>query len=438
VLDDTAVPRLNRLMRWLERFTECFGHAAQLVSFGSYVNGLLSDSPRKSMEAMLARVTDAPRYQAFQHFITHAPWEADRVWRRLLAVLPVRRGILLLDDTGFRKQGKHSVAVARQYSGTLGKIGSCQIAVTAALWAASRAWVVGAALYLPKAWLDDPDRCAKVRVPPKTRFQEKWRLALTLLRRVRAAGIAVTAVVADAGYGDVVLFRAALHRLKLPYALGVSSTTTVFPGPPPLVVPPPTGHRGRPRIRPVLVGAPPISVAALARSLPADGWQRIQWRNGDRPPRAADFVACRVTPAHDWQRGRLGPQVWLLCERRGGDTPEEKFYLINLPPRRSLARLVDLAHRRWAIEQQYAETKTELGLDHFEGRSYPGWNHHVVITAVAYAFLQQERHAGTTDLTFPQVRAIVQEIFTGLFFAAHPRYLDWIQRARELLPLRLV
>jgi SRSO17 transposase len=178
-------------------------------------------------------------------------------------------------------EGKHSVAVARQYSGTLGKIGNCQMAVTAALWAASRAWFVGAALYLPQAWLDDPARRAKVRIPPPTRFQEKW-------------------------------------------------------------------------------------------------------------------------------------------------------------PRRSLARLVDLVHRRWAIEQQYAETKTELGLDHFEGRSYPGWNHHVVITAVAYAFLQQERGDGTARLTFPQIRAIVQEIFTGLFFAAHPRYLDWIQRARELLPLRLI
>jgi SRSO17 transposase len=225
VLDDTAVPRLKRLMHWLEPFAECFGHAAQLVSFGSYVSGLFSDSPRKSMEAMLARVTEAPRYQAFQHFITHAPWEAERVWRTLLAV--------------------------------------------------------GAALYLPQAWLDDPARRAKVRIPPPTRFQEKW-------------------------------------------------------------------------------------------------------------------------------------------------------------PRRSLARLVDLVHRRWAIEQQYAETKTELGLDHFEGRSYPGWNHHVVITAVAYAFLQQERGDGTARLTFPQIRAIVQEIFTGLFFAAHPRYLDWIQRARELLPLRLI
>jgi len=439
VLDDTAVPRLNRLMRWLEPFGACFGHVAQKVSFGAYVAGLFSDSPRKSMEAMLARVAHAPRYQAFQHFITHAPWDADRVWRTVRAVLPVRRGVLLLDDTGFVKQGTHSVGVARQYSGTLGKIGNCQVAVTAALWAAGRAWLVGAALYVPKSWLDDPARCANVRIPPNTRFEEKWRLALRLLRRIRAAGIAVTAVVADAGYGDVTVFRTALHRLKLAYALGVSSTISVFRGTPALQSPPPTTRRGRPRTRPILApGIEPITAAALALTWPARQWKRIQWRNGHHAPRAAEFAACRVTPAHDWRRRRLLPEVWLLCERRGGAKPEEKFYLINLPRRTSLERLVDLVHRRWAIEQQYSDLKGELGIDHFEGRSYPGWHHHVAITAVAFAFLQHERGHGDPGLTFPQVRAIVQEIFTGLFFAAHPAYLDWIQRARELLPLRLM
>jgi len=439
VLDDTAVPRLHRLIRWLEPFTGCFGHAAQLVSLGAYVAGLFSDSPRKSMEAMLARVTDPPRYQAFQHFITHSPWKADRVWRRLLAVLPARRGVLLLDDSGFPKQGTHSVAVARQYSGTLGKIGNCQVAVTAALWAKGKAWLVGAAIYVPKAWFADPARCARVRLPPQMRFQEKWRLALTLLRRIRAAGIVVTAVVADAGYGDVTVFRTALHRLQLVYALGVSSTTAVFRGTPLLRPPAPAQGRGRPATRPGLApGVTTITAAAIAHTWPTTQWTRIQWRNGLQPARAADFAACRVTPAHDWRRRRLAPEVWLLCERRGGDPPEEKYYLINLPRRTSLARLVDLVHRRWAIEQQYADLKTELGIDHFEGRSYPGWQHHVVISAVAYAFLQRERGQDPSGLTFPQIRAVVQEIFTGLFFAAHPRYLDWIQRARELLPLRLI
>ena len=439
MLDDTAVPRLTRLMRWLEPFAGCFGHVAQVVSFGAYVAGLFSDSPRKSMEAMLARVTDPPRYQAFQHFITHSPWNADQVWRRLLAGLPARRGILLLDDTGFPKQGTHSVAVARQYSGTLGKVGNCQVAVTAALWAAGRAWLVGAALYVPEAWLTDAARCATVRIPPDTRFQEKWRLALRLLHRVRAAGIAVTAVVGDAGYGDVTIFRTALHHLNLVYALGVSSTTSVFRGTPRTQPPARTRGRGRPRTRPVLgPDATPISIAALAHAWPARQWHRMQWCNGAQPSRAADFAACRVTPAHDWRRRHVAPEVWLLCERRGGEKREEKFYLINLPPRTSLGRLVDLVHRRWAIEQQYSDMKTELGIDHFEGRSYPGWHHHVVISAVAYAFLQQERGQEAPSLTFPQIRAIVQEIFTGVFFAAHPRYLDWIQRARELLPLRLV
>ncbi|MBE3065125.1 MAG: IS701 family transposase [Spirochaetes bacterium] len=284
------MPRLKRLVRWLEPFTGCFGHVAQLVSFGAYVTGLFSDSPRKSMEAMLARVTDPPRYQAFQHFITHSPWNADRVWRQLLAVLPARRGVLLLDDTGFPKQGTHSVAVARQYSGTLGKIGNCQVAVTAALWAAGKAWLVGAAIYVPQAWFEDRARCARVRLPPKTRFQEKWRLALMLLRRIRAAGISVTAVVADAGYGDVTVFRTALHRLQLVYALGISSTTAVFRGTPPLQPPPPS-HGPRP-----------------TRDAPQSGTGREGDHRGGARPRAArhavdtDPVAQRQPAA---ARGRL-------------------------------------------------------------------------------------------------------------------------------------
>lgn len=219
--------------------------------------------------------------------------------------------------------------------------------MTAALWATGKAWLVGAAIYVPQARFADPARCARVRLPPKMRFQEKWRLALTLLRRIRAAGIAVTAVVADAGCGDVTVFRTALHRLQLVYALGVSSTTSVFRSSPLLQPPPPAHGRGRPATRLGLApDAKAITAAALAHALPAPQWTRIQWRNGAQPPRAADFAACRVTPAHDWRRRRLAPEVWLLCERRGGDTPEEKYYLINLPRRTSLARLVDLVHRR--------------------------------------------------------------------------------------------
>jgi SRSO17 transposase len=246
VLDDQAWPLLRRLTRWLDQFKDCFGHRAQRVSLRQYVDGLLSDSPRKSMSAMLARVTEPGSYQALQHFVTDAPWNADAVWRRLRAILPERRGILILDETSFPKQGPHSVGVARQYCGALGKVANCQVAVTAALWTGRRAWALGALLYVPEAWTADADRRTTARIPPSLRFQEKWRLALTLLRQVRAANLSVTAVVADAEYGDNSTLRQALHRAKLPYALGISPTLTVFLGTPALHI-----DRGQrpPRIR---------------------------------------------------------------------------------------------------------------------------------------------------------------------------------------------
>jgi SRSO17 transposase len=218
---------VQRLIRWLEQFKSCFGHRAQLLSLRTYVQGVFSDSERKSMQAMLARVTEPVAYQAFQHFITHAPWEADRVWRRLRAVLPERRGVLILDGTSFPKQGRASVGVARQYCGALGKIANCQVAVTAALWTGVRAWCLGATLYLPEEWVT-PKARQQARIPAAVRFPAKWRLALSLLRQARAAGFTLTAVLADAEFGDVTAFRAALHRLRLPYAVGISSHLTVF------------------------------------------------------------------------------------------------------------------------------------------------------------------------------------------------------------------
>jgi SRSO17 transposase len=439
VLDESPLPVLRRLMAWLAPFKACFGHRAQAVSLGPYISGLLSDSSRKSMQAMLARVTAPPSYQAVQHFITDAPWSATRMWQILRAQLPERRGVLILDDTGFPKKGEHSVGVARQYSGTLGKIGNCQVAVTAVLWTGVQAWLVGAALYLPQGWTDDPTRRLQTRIPTDTVFREKWRLALQVLRQVRAAGLRITAVVADAGYGDVTALRRTLHRLKLPYALGISSTLTVFRGTPELH--PPRGVRGprQRRARATLVHAEdtPLAVTALAAALPAAAWHLVTWCHGDNPPRSARCAAVRVTPAQDWrQERRLAPEVWLLCERPDGTT-DEKYFFIHLPRRTALAALVALAHQRWPIEQQYQQLKTELGLDHFEGRTFPGWHHHVVLSAIAYAFLQHERMRRATTITFEGIRAIVQEVFVGLLFATRPRYVKWLREAHDLLPLRL-
>lgn len=245
--DRKAVRQLQRLLAWLEDFQECFGHRAQALALRRYVQGLLSDSPRKSMEAMLPRVTEPGSYQAFQHFITDAPWSADRVWQRLRAVLPERAGVLIIDGTSFPKQGRHSVGVGRQYCGTLGKVANCQVAVTAALWTGVRAYLLGAALYLPETWLTETAR-DRARIPASVRFQEKWRQALTLLRQARASGLTVTGVLADAEFGDNSQFRAQLHRLGLPYAVGIASSQTVFVGRP-VLVPPAATRGGRPRSR---------------------------------------------------------------------------------------------------------------------------------------------------------------------------------------------
>jgi SRSO17 transposase len=436
VIDRTATARVQRLMRWLEPFQRCFGHRAQRLALRTYVHGVFSDSDRKSMQAMLARVAQPVSYQAFQHFITHAPWDADRIWRRLLEILPERRGVLIIDGTSFPKQGPHSVGVARQYCGALGKIANCQVAVTAALWTGTRAWWLGVLLYLPQSWSDDATRRAAARIPSTVGFQEKWRQALTLIRRARAAGVQVTGVLADAEFGDITAFRRVLHQWRLPYALGVSRHLTVFRGTPAVHIPP-SPRTGRPRSQLVMrTHTRAISVRALALALPARAWRRVTWRNGTNRPWAAQFAALRVTPANEWRNRRLAPEVWLLCEQDLGLTPRIKYFFIHLPATASLGQLVRLAHQRWAIEQQYQELKSELGLDHFEGRSYPGWHHHVVLTAVAYAFLQRERmrHDADPALTLPAVRAIVTEIFTALLFAQKPYYL---KRIKELQNIQL-
>jgi len=433
VLDRTATAWLRRLLAWLEPFEDGFSRQSQRGALRRYVSGLLNDSRRKSMEAMWARLSDPGSYQAFHHFITHAPWQAEAVWKRLRAVVPERTGVLILDGTSFPKQGRASVGVARQYCGARGKIANCQTAVTVALWTGARAWLLGATLYLPEEWLT-PRQRTRAQIPAAVRFAPKWQLALTLLRQVRAAGFTVTAVVGDAEFGDNATLRRTLHRARLPYALGVSSDLKVFLGTPALEPPPAPTGKGRPRTR---RGVPPdtrtVEARAWAAAQPARRWRLVSWRNGTNAAWRARFCAVRVTPAHDWRERRLAPEVWLLCERElaGGD--RVRYYLVDLPLTASLRALVSLAHQRWAIEQQYQELKDEIGLDHFEGRSLPGWQRHVVLTAIAYSFLQNERRRRKqTHLTLPRVRAVMQEVLTAHFFMTQPHYLKWMLELKDV------
>jgi SRSO17 transposase len=433
-LDRTAPTWLKRLLVWLELFEQDFSRQSQRGALRRYVTGLLSDSRRKSMEAMWARLSDPGTYQAFQHFISHAPWDAETLWKRLRERVPERIGVLILDGTSFPKQGLASVGVARQYCGARGKIANCQTAVTVALWTGTRAWLLGATLYLPEEWLT-PRQRQRAQIPADVRFAPKWQLALTLLRQVRAAGFTVTAVAGDAEFGDNATLRRMLHRAKLPYALGVSSDLKVFLGTPALEAPPPLTGKGRPRTRRRL---PPDTHTVEARGWAATQtprqWRLVSWRNGPHRPWRARFCAVRVTPAHDWRDTRhLAPEVWLLCERElaGGD--RHRYYLVDLPSTASLRALVSLAHQRWAIEQQYQELKDEIGLDHFEGRSLPGWQRHVVLTAIAYSFLQSERRRrGQTHLTLPRVRAVIQEVLTAHFFMTQPHYLKWMLELKDV------
>ena len=399
---------LRRLGLFLDGFSACFSRQPQRVAATQYIDGLFNDSERKSMQAMHGRLSNPRDYQALQHFITHSPWEAARVWAQLRASVPIRTGILALDDTGFPKQGTQSPGVQRQYCGALGKIGNCQVAVSSALIADGRTWPLAFELYLPTSWTNDPARCAAAGIPPTVRFREKWRIALAQIRTVLQAGFTITGVVVDADYGATAAFRAGVERLGLPYGVAIRGEA-VFTVP---------GVAG------------PLSAIALADSAPDDAWETVTWGTGTAGPLSAQFCALRVRPT-----GGRGAR-WLLCERSATD--ERKYYLVHLAATTPLVDLVALARSRWPIEQQYRELKDDLGLDHFEGRTYQGWTHHVVLTAVAFTFLQIERARATDGPrpTLPVVRGWVREIMGLLYVLHNQRLLHMLDSFRRNPPQR--
>jgi len=387
---------LTRLGQFLDRFAGCFGRQAQREGASRYIQGLLNDSERKSMQPMEARLpeSDPASYQRLQHFITHSPWPTTKVWARLRAELPIRTGLLLVDETSFPKHGDQSVAVARQYCGALGKIANCQVAVSTGLLTEQQVWPTTMELYLPEEWAADADRRARAEIPRRLTFRPKWRIALTHVRQVRAAGLQLTGVLADAAYGNVHAFRTALDRMGLRYAVGVALRLTVQV----------TGARRR------------QAIGRLLTRMPRRAWCRVTWAQGTKGPLVARFAAVRVRPTP------RGPECWLLAERPLTGRGARKAYLLNLPASASLQALVRLARGRWPIEQHYRVFKGDLGLDHFEGRSYHSWNNNAVIAALTCTFLQGERRRGTTPLpTFSEVRNWVREIVATLYFVETPR-----------------
>ena len=407
--EPSARALLRRFGQFADQFAGGFTRRPQREAASQYIEALFNDSERKSMQAMHGRLSDPVSYQALQHFITDSPWEAAPLWARLLAQVPVRTGILALDDTSFPKQGKHSVGVKRQYCGALGKVANCQVAVSTVLFGANLAWPLTFEMYLPKEWLADAPRRTKARIPDTVRFREKWRIALAHVRHVLKAGFQLTAVVADADYGSTAAFRRGLERLGLRYGVAIRWFLVM-------------GTSGAPRTR---------TAAEIAAAIPERDWQRVVWAQGTKGPLAARFAAIRVRPAKS--RG----ERWLLCERSLIDD-ERKYYMLNLDATATLRDLVTLARSRWPIEQQYRELKDELGIDHFEGRSYRGWTHHTVLTAIAFTFLQLERMRSDDGPrpTLPHVRFWVREIMALLYVIGNRKLLNLLVSFQRNPPLR--
>lgn len=399
---------LTRLGTFVDQFTTCFGRRGHRTYASRYLQGLLGDSVRKSIQPMHERLSDPGSYQGLQHFITHSTWAVRPCWRRLRELIPVRRGIVAIDDTALPKQGTASVGVQRQYCGALGKVANCQVAVSTALIAGRLAWMTSLELYLPQTWMDEESRL-RARIPPHLPFREKWRMAVAHVRTLLAAGFTVDAVVADAAYGEIAAFRAALERLGVAYVVAV----------------------------PYFVGArlaahtPRESLAALANRLAPSAWRRLRWGRGTKGVLEARFAAVRV------QIPQSRGDRWLLCQESLADG-ERQYYVSNLPPTTPLLTLARIARSRWAIEVQYRDLKRELGLDHFEGRSYPGWQHHAILAAMTFTFLQLERRRRTTPLpTFPEIRDLMREVMAVLLWAARPGWQKIAISFQRNPPLRI-
>ena len=369
--------------------------------------GLLSDAERKSIEPIAARsCIDVERvdavHQQLHHFVTDSPW-SDREVRLAAArygieALSARESIesWQIDDTGFLKQGVHSVGVQRQYTGSAGKIANCQIGVSLTVATRTEQLPIDFELYLPKSWTESPERRAEAHIPEEAVFKTKVQQACDMIRRAVADGIPCGVVLADAFYGDEPSFRATVRSLSLHYAVGIKSDNRVWK----------LDRRGR-------RWGGPQTVRQLASTLSPRAFQHVTWRQGTSDPLAGLFAVQRVIPAYRSASEEPGSResVWLIIEQRDGES-ELKFSFASLPRSWSEKRLIRLLKQRWKTERVYQDLKGELGLDHYEGRRYSGWHHHVSVALCCYAFVVAER----ARLFFPPPRG--SKAHRALFGAA--------------------
>jgi SRSO17 transposase len=392
----------ERFAAYLEAIAAVVGHSRRAAAARAYCTGLLLPGERKSIEPMAARIAPdrvQAAHQSLHHLVAQADWDDAALLRAVRErVLPAveRHGPVrywMVDDTAFPKQGAHSVGVARQYCGQLGKQENCQVAVSLSVANDRASLPIAWRLYLPEAWTRDVARRAKAGVPEAIGFGTKTAIALGQLRQARDEGVPVGTVLGDAGYGDECDFRVGVAGLELRYVLGIRSATTVWPPGRAPLPPAPWSGRGRPPTR--LRRSPedqPVSVKDLARSLPRRAWRRVTWREGSQAELTSRFAALRVRPAHrDTWRTEPWPEEWLLVEWPAGAEEPSKYWLSNLPPRTALKDLVHTAKARWLIERDYQELKQEIGLGHYEGRGWRGFHHHASLSIAAYGFLVAER-----------------------------------------------
>lgn len=381
--------------RWLAPFWDALGDRRRQRWAPVYVRGLLGPGDRKSVEPMVARMAPAD-YEQVHHFVCTSGWDPAPLERVLAtqadALVGGPEAVLIIDDTALLKQGTHSVGVARQYAGAAGKTTNCQALVSLTLAREEVPVCVALRLFLPAAWTDDPARCRAVGVPAERQgYRTKLELALEELDRLAAAGVTWGTVLADAGYGASADFRRALSTRGLTWAVGIARTQKVYPANVTTHRPQPAAGRrhGRPRRHQV-----PSVASTPAEAMLAQGrWRRVTWRTGTKGPLTARFATVRIVVADGTETSAgqhlPGEAAWLVGEWRDGG--EKKYYLTNHAPRTARRALATAIKARWSCEQAHQQLKEELGLDHFEGRSWRGLHHHTLMTLISFAFLQHLR-----------------------------------------------
>ena len=395
----------ERFEHYVSLIAQQLGHADRVEPFRGYCTGLMLPVQRKSVEPMAAHLAPSrvrSEHQRLHHFVADAAWSDEMVLTAvrdyvLEAVVP-RAGepeALLIDDTGFPKQGTHSVGVARQYCGQLGKQDNCQVAVSVSLANEHYSLPVAYRLYLPKEWAEDCVRRVEAKVPATVAFATKPAIALQLLEQLQPVAALPKVVVADAGYGVDTAFRQQLTTLGFSYVVGITGAVSVWPeGQAPLPPKPWVGRGLKPTRLRHDAEHRPLSTRALAMQLPTRRFHTVTWRQGTNEALSSRFAALRVRCAHrDHLRTEPHPEQWLLIEWPRDEAEPTKYFLSTLPAATTLKELVRVAKLRWRIERDYQELKQELGLGHFEGRSWRGFHHHATLCVAAYAFLLAQRIA---------------------------------------------